>query len=58
MNEFKLFVFILSILFILKNVFVFSVKIFQTDPEPMSLNKYETIGLYVSLAYILTHILY
>lgn len=54
MDEFKLFMFFLSILFLLKNIGVFAIKIFQTDPQPMRITKAEVILIYMSLSYLLT----
>lgn len=53
-QEIKLFLFFLSILFLLKNLVVFAVKLFQTDPQPMTLTKAEVILIYSSFSYLLT----
>lgn len=57
MNEIKLFLFVLSLLFILKNIIVFSVKLFESDPEPMTLNKIEKVLLYLSFSYAITSLI-
>jgi len=56
MNEIKIFFFVLSIIFLLKNVLVFGLKIFQSEPEPMGLTKIDTILIYLSLSYFITFI--
>lgn len=57
MDEIKLFLFILSLMFICKNIIVFSVKLFETDPEPMTLTITEKILLYLSFSYVITSII-
>ena len=57
MDEIKLFLFILSLMFICKNIIVFSVKLFETDPEPMTLTTTEKILLYLSFSYVITSII-
>ena len=56
MMEIKIFFFVLSILFLLKNLAVFVIKILQTDPKPMIITRIETILMYLSFSYILTFI--
>lgn len=56
MIEIKLFMFILSILFVLKNGLVFGMKLFQQEPEPMKLTKVELVLIYLSTSYFLTYI--
>jgi len=55
-QEIKIFFFFLSILFLLKNIGVFIIKMFQTDPQPMVITKAEVILVYVSISYFLTFI--
>jgi hypothetical protein len=55
-QEIKIFFFFLSILFLLKNVGVFIIKVFQTDPQPITMTKAEIILIYVSISYFLTFI--
>lgn len=57
MQQFKLFFFILSIIYLSKFVIEFIVKLFQENPEPMSLTKIEQIIQLVALSYIITYIL-
>jgi hypothetical protein len=56
MIEVKLFVFILSILFIIKNAVVLGMKLFQQEPQPMTLTRVETILMYLSISYFITYI--
>ena len=55
-QEIKIFFFFLSMLFLLKNLGVFVIKMFQTDPQPMTITKAEVILIYSSLSYLLTFI--
>lgn len=53
-QEIKLFMFILSVIFLLKNLLLFGIKFFQTEPEPMKITKTEIILLYLSISYFIT----
>ena len=53
-NNIELYILILSIVFILKFVFEFVVKLFVTSAEPLSINKYEKVILYFAISYIIT----
>jgi hypothetical protein len=57
MQQFKLFLFILTVIYLSKFVIEFIIKLFQENPEPMSLTKIEQIIQLVSLSYIITYIL-
>lgn len=57
MQQFKLFLFILSVIYLSKFVIEFIIKLFQENPEPMSLTKIEQIIQLVALSYIITYIL-
>ena len=57
MNEIKLFMFVLSLLFLCKNIIIFSIKLFETDPEPMTLTITEKVLLYLSFSYVITSII-
>jgi len=52
------FLLVLSILFILKNMIDFLLRLFDTEPRVIDLNKYEKITLYASIAYIVTYIFF
>jgi hypothetical protein len=56
-NNIELYILILSIVFILKFVFEFVVKLFVTSAEPLSINKYEKVILYFAISYIITYII-
>ena len=51
-------IFIFSILVVIRNVFNFSVKLFSPAPTEYFLSREEKILLGVTLAYILTYIIY
>jgi hypothetical protein len=56
-NEIKIFFLILSIVFSLRFVFEFIVKLFQEEPVPMKINKVNEVFLYLSLSYIITSLI-
>lgn len=56
-SKVELFLFVLSIVFVLRFILEFVIKLFITDAEPLSLNKYEKVSLYFSVSYIITYIL-
>jgi hypothetical protein len=56
-NEIKLFVLILSLIFTLKFVFQFVIKLFQENPEEMKIDKNEKVLLHFASAYIITYFL-
>lgn len=56
-EEIKIFLFILSLVYTLKFVFEFGLKLFQEDPEPMTIKEIEKSLLYFSVAYIITYFL-
>ena len=57
MQEIKLFLFVLSIVYTLRIVVEFSMKLTQENPEPMKLTKLEQTLQLISLSYIITYIL-
>lgn len=57
MPEVKLFLIVLSLIYLIKNITVFSIKLFETNPEPMKLNKIEVILLYLSFSYVITNLI-
>ena len=56
-NNIELFLFVLSIVFILRFIIEFVVKLFIVDAQPLSITKYEKVFLYFSFSYIITYIL-
>jgi hypothetical protein len=57
LQEIKLFLFVLSIIYLTKFVLEFSVKLFQENPEPMKPSKVEQTLQLLSASYIITYIL-
>jgi hypothetical protein len=57
MQEIKLFFFVLSIVYTLRMIVEFGMKLRQENPEEMKLTKFEQTIQIVSLSYIITYIL-
>jgi hypothetical protein len=57
MEQIKLFFFVLSIVYSLRIIVEFGMKLTQEDPQPMKLTKLEEALQVVSLSYIITYIL-
>ena len=57
MEQIKLFFFVLSIVYSLRIIVEFGMKLTQENPEPMKLTKIEQALQIVSLSYIITYIL-
>jgi hypothetical protein len=57
MQEIKLFFFVLSIVYTLRMIVEFGMKLTQENPEEMKLTKFEQTIQIVSLSYIITYIL-
>ena len=56
-EQIKLFLFVLSILYTLRFIVEFVIRLTQENPEPMTLTKWEQISQLVSLSYIIKYIL-
>jgi nucleoside recognition membrane protein YjiH len=56
-NEIKLFLLVLSLIFTLRFVFQFTIKLFQENPEELTVNKIEKVLIHFAIAYIITYIL-
>jgi hypothetical protein len=56
-NEIKIFFLILSVVFSLRFVFEFIVKLLQEEPVPMKISKVNEVFLYLSLSYIITSLI-
>ena len=56
-NNIELFILILSVVFILRFIGEFVVKLLQTSPNPLEINKYERVCLYIAVSYIITYII-
>lgn len=57
MEQIKLFLFVLSIVYLIRIVGEFVMKLTQDNPQPMTLSKVENISLLLSISYIITFIL-
>jgi hypothetical protein len=57
MPQIKLFFFVLSIVYSLRIIVEFGIKLTQENPEPMKLSKLEQSLQLISLSYIITYIL-
>jgi hypothetical protein len=57
MEQIKLFLFVLSLVFTLRFVMEFVIKLIQDNPTPMSISKINESLLYVSISYIITYFL-
>jgi hypothetical protein len=57
MQEIKLFLFVVSIIYSLRIIVEFVFKLTQENPEPMKLSKVEQAIQMIALSYIITYIL-
>jgi Na+-driven multidrug efflux pump len=57
MTEIKLFLFVLSIMYVLRFIIEFVIKLTQDNPEPLVMSKLEQTLQIISLSYIITYIL-
>ena len=57
MEQIKLFFFVISIVYSLRIIVEFGMKLTQEDPQPMKLTKIEESLQIISLSYIITYIL-
>jgi hypothetical protein len=55
--QIKIFLFVLSIIYTLKFLAELVVRLFQDEPEPITLSKLEQFYQYIALSYIITFIL-
>ena len=56
-NEIKIFLLILSIVYSLRFIIEFVVKLLQEEPVPMKISKVNEVLLYFSLSYIITSLI-
>ena len=56
-EQIKLFLFVTSIIYTLRFVVEFVVRLTQENPEPMTMSKSDQIFQIISLSYIITYIL-
>jgi hypothetical protein len=57
LQQIKLFLFVLSVIYNLKFIIELTVRLFQDNPEPMRLSKLEQFYQFIGLSYIITFIL-
>jgi hypothetical protein len=57
LQQIKLFLFVLSVIYNLKFIIELTVRLFQDNPEPMRLSKLEQFYQFIALSYIITFIL-
>lgn len=57
MEEIKLFVFVLSLLYATTFAFDFVLKLFQDTPEPIKVSRLDGTFLYLAVSYIITYFL-
>jgi hypothetical protein len=56
-EQIKLFLFVMSIIYTLRFVVEFVVRLTQENPEPMTMSKLDQVFQIISLSYIITYIL-
>ena len=56
-KEIELFLFILSIIYTIRFLFEFVIRLFQQEPVPMKVQKVEEIAIYLSISYIITYLI-
>ena len=57
MEQIKIYLFVLSIIYSIRFLIEFTVRLTQENPEPMKLSKVEDALLLFSLSYIITYFL-
>ena len=57
MYQVKIFLFVISILFSIRLIAEFTIKLFQDNPEPLVLSKIEQVLIYLAVSYIIKFIL-
>ena len=57
MQEIKLFLFVLSVVYSIRIIVEFILKLTQENPEPMTMSKLDQTFQIISLSYIITYIL-
>jgi hypothetical protein len=55
MSEIKIFLFVLSIIFTLRFLLEFVVKLFEENPSVLVISKYNQVFLYFTISYIITY---
>ena len=57
LQQIKIFLFVLSIIYTLRFVVELVIRLFQDNPEPIQLSKLEQFYQFIALSYIITFIL-
>ena len=57
MYQVKVFLFVISLLFSVRLIAEFTIKLFQDNPEPLVLSKIQQVLIYLAASYIITFIL-
>lgn len=57
MEQIKIFLFVLSVVYSLKVMITFGIKLTQDNPEPMTLSKIEQTVLLFAISFIITYFL-
>ena len=57
MYQVKIFLFVISVLFSMRLIAEFTIKLFQDNPEPLVLSKIQQVLIYLAATYIITFIL-
>ena len=57
MEQIKLFLFVLSVVYSLRIAITFGIKLTQDNPEPMELSQIEKVGLHFAVSFIITYFL-
>ena len=57
MEQIKIFLFVLSVVYSLKVTITFGIKLTQDNPEPMTLSKIEQTVLLFAISFIITYFL-
>ena len=57
MYQVKIFLFVISVLFSMRLIAEFTIKLFQDNPEPLVLSKIQQVLIYLATSYIITFIL-
>ena len=56
-QQIKVFLFVLSLIYLIRFVIEFGIKLTQDEPEPMTLTKVEKISQLLASSYIITYFL-
>ena len=57
LQEIKLFLLVLSMVYLTRFILEFTIRLFQENPEPLSISKVEQLFQLLSVSYIITYFL-